>query len=128
MNIVERINKLIEEKRINFELTETEPISIILNITESEREEFYNEWDQYNDRYSWDFSEDHNGNETLDISYSGIIEDERNEPIGYEIMEKRENVWVLISVVNTEDEADEAIKYYNDLIPNKEHRVGEIYF
>ncbi len=62
--LIERIENKIEEKAMKYGLMGTEPVTVILELTNEERESFYTieKYDEIN--YSWDLE----GNE-LTITY-----------------------------------------------------------
>lgn len=62
---MKKIDRAIEQKMMKFGIMGTEMVTIEINLTPEEKEEFLNDCEQYNSRnYSWEFEEN-----TLIISY-----------------------------------------------------------
>lgn len=62
---MKKIDRAIEQKMMKFGIMGTEMVTIEINLTPEEKEEFLNDCEKYNSRnYSWEFEEN-----TLIISY-----------------------------------------------------------
>ena len=64
-NVMNKIDRALGEKMMKTGATGTETVTVKINLTEKEKEEFLNDCEKYNSRnYSWEFEEN-----TLIISY-----------------------------------------------------------